>query len=110
MLLYRNRQSGEAKYVAKLSLDELQCFSEQVCSLPCRIREAGLIQDLLKKVTDFQLEAQEALEEETPNSQKLEKLMDFGITLDVDLPEVPKLKQVCICLYKYCGTCFFLAR
>ena len=54
----------------------------------------GVLQDLLQRVLDFQLEAVEALEEETPNSTKLEKLMEFGVTLDVDLPEIPKLKQV----------------
>ena len=52
------------------------------------------IQELLQKVLDFQAEAQEALVEETPNSTKLERLMEFGITLDVELPEIPKLKQV----------------
>ena len=51
-------------------------------------------QDLLKKVVTFQTEAQEALDEETPDSAKLERLMEFGITLDVDLPELPRLKQV----------------
>ncbi len=40
----RNRQSGDSKYVAKLSLDELEKFSEQVINLPCRISEAKLIQ------------------------------------------------------------------
>ena len=43
---------------------------------------------------DFQAEAQEALDEELPDSEKLERLVEFGITLDVDLPEIPKLKQV----------------
>jgi histone demethylase JARID1 len=45
-------------------------------------------------VIDFQNEAREALEEETPDSEKLDRLVDFGVTLDVDLPEIPKLKQV----------------
>ena len=40
----RNRQAGDSKYVAKLSVDELECFSEQVLSLPCKIKEATLIQ------------------------------------------------------------------
>ena len=40
---FSHRQSGESKYVAKLSLDELQCFSEQVTNLPCSILEATLI-------------------------------------------------------------------
>ena len=41
--LFRNRQSLEGKYVAKLTLEELNCFYEQVITLPCRIREAVLI-------------------------------------------------------------------
>ncbi|CAE1156303.1 KDM5 [Acanthosepion pharaonis] len=90
----RNRQAGDAKYVAKLSLEELKCFYEQVNNLPCIIPEAKLVKELLDKVTDFQNEAQAALNEETPDSEKLEKFMDYGITLDVDLPEIPKLKQV----------------
>ena len=63
-------------------------------SLPCNIKEALLIEELLKKVHTFQEDAQEALEEETPNSQKLERLMEFSVSLDVDLPEIPRLKQV----------------
>ena len=45
-------------------------------------------------MTDFQKKASVALAEETPNSEKLEELMEFGINLDVDLPEIPQLKQV----------------
>ncbi|XP_064606539.1 lysine-specific demethylase 5A-like isoform X1 [Liolophura sinensis] len=90
----RNRQSGEGKYSAKLSLEELNCFYEQVTNLPCVITEAKLIKDLIDKVTDFQNEALDALHEETPDSEKLAKLIEFGVTLDVDLPEIPKLKQV----------------
>jgi len=90
----RHRQSGESKYVAKLSLDELQCFCEQVNSLPCKIKEAQLIDELLEKVLEFQKQANEALQEEMPDSQKLIDLVEFGITLDVDLPEIPRLKQV----------------
>lgn len=52
------------------------------------------LQDLIDKVTDFQNEALDALHEETPDSEKLAKLIEFGVTLDVDLPEIPKLKQV----------------
>ena len=94
LFLFRHRQSGDSKYVAKLTLDELQCFNEQVNGLPCAIAEARLIQELLDKVVDFQKRAQDALQEETPDSAKLEKLVEAGVTLDVDLPEIPKLKQV----------------
>ena len=53
-----------------------------------------MLQDLLAKVIAFQEDAQDALNEETPNSSRLDQLMEFGITLDVELPELPKLKQV----------------
>ncbi|XP_052780089.1 lysine-specific demethylase 5A-like isoform X2 [Mya arenaria] len=90
----RTRQSMDGKYIAKLSLEELNCFYEQVASLPCIIKEGKLLKELLDQVLNFQSEAKEALEAETPDSVKLEHLIEFGSTLDVDLPEMPKLKQV----------------
>ncbi|XP_046372172.2 lysine-specific demethylase 5A-like isoform X4 [Haliotis rufescens] len=90
----RNRQSLEGKYIAKLNLEELNIFHEQVISLPCVILEAKLVKELLDKVVKFQTEAKDALDAETPDSEKLEKLIEVGIVLDVDLPEIPKLKQV----------------
>ncbi|XP_076448659.1 lysine-specific demethylase 5A-like [Babylonia areolata] len=90
----RNRQSLEGKHVGKLTLDELNCFYDQVITLPCRIHEAVLIKELVDKVVAFQKEAKEALTAATPDSRQVEKLIDIGITLDVDLPEIPSLKQV----------------
>lgn len=90
----RHRQSIEGKYVAKLTLDELNCFYEQVVGLPCIIKETELIKELLDKVIEFREGAQDALDAETPDSEQVETLIEIGITLDVDLPEIPKLKQV----------------
>ncbi|KAK3776769.1 hypothetical protein RRG08_058519 [Elysia crispata] len=90
----RHRQSIEGKYVAKLTLDELNGFYEQVIGLPCIIKETELIKDLLDKVIEFREGAQDALEAETPDSEQVETLIEIGISLDVDLPEIPKLKQV----------------
>lgn len=90
----RNRQSQDGKYIAKLSLEELNCFYEQVASLPCIIKERKLLKELLDQVLNFQADAKEALEAETPDSAKLDRLIEFGVQLDVDLPEIPKLKQV----------------
>jgi histone demethylase JARID1 len=45
-------------------------------------------------VLEFQDDAKEALNEATPNSSRLEQLMEEGIALDVELPEIPKIKQV----------------
>ncbi|XP_052059486.1 lysine-specific demethylase 5A-like isoform X1 [Mytilus californianus] len=90
----RNRQSNEGKYIAKLSLDELNCFYEQIANLPCIIKEARLVKELLDQVINFQKEAQDALNAETPDSEKLEQLIEFSATMDVDLVEIPRLKQV----------------
>lgn len=51
-------------------------------------------QELLDKVTQFQKDALEALDAESPDSEKLEQLIEFSVTLDVDLQEIPRLKQV----------------
>ena len=45
-------------------------------------------------MTNFQKDAREALEADEPDSNALSKLMEFGVTLDIDLPELPRLKQV----------------
>lgn len=58
-------------------------------------------QELLDQVLNFQSEAKEALEAETPDSTKLEQLIEFGVTLDVDLSEIPKLKQVSMELLRF---------
>ena len=75
-------------------MNELQCFRDQVEGLPCKIKEAHMVGELLDSVKNFQVEAQGALGEETPDSEKLQRLLDLGTTLDVELPEVPSLKQV----------------
>ena len=51
-------------------------------------------------MVQFQKDAQTALDAESPDSEKLEQLIEFSVTLDVDLPEIPKLKQV-----SYFGHC-----
>uniref|UniRef100_T1IT35 [histone H3]-trimethyl-L-lysine(4) demethylase n=1 Tax=Strigamia maritima TaxID=126957 RepID=T1IT35_STRMM len=89
----RNRQLGDAKYAARLTLEELQLFYNQIANLSCEIKEAVLVKDLLDQVVEFQHDAKEILENEMPDMKNLEKLIDFGVTLDIDLPEVPNLKQ-----------------
>ena len=50
----------------------------------------------------FREEAQIALNADVPNSMQLENLIDIGITLDVDLAEIPQLKQVLFDILCYC--------
>lgn len=42
---------------------------------------------------DFHERAQVALSDEMPDSSKLQELLDLGSGLDVELPELPRLKQ-----------------
>lgn len=52
-----------------------------------------LLQELLEKVEEFHERAQAALSDEMPDSSKLQALLDLGSGLDVELPELPRLKQ-----------------
>uniref|UniRef100_A0A1W7RA81 [histone H3]-trimethyl-L-lysine(4) demethylase n=1 Tax=Hadrurus spadix TaxID=141984 RepID=A0A1W7RA81_9SCOR len=89
----RNRQSNEVKSNSQLTLEDLQLFYEQIYSLACEIKEAVLIKDLLDRVLGFEKDAKALLDEEMADSKKLDKLLDFGLSLDVDIPEIPLLKQ-----------------
>lgn len=52
-----------------------------------------VLQELLENVEDFHERAQVALSDEMPDSSKLQALLDLGSGLDVELPELPRLKQ-----------------
>ncbi|KAI2665819.1 Lysine-specific demethylase 5A [Labeo rohita] len=63
-------ESSAQKARSKLTVEELKVFVEQLYRLPCV-----------------------ALTDETPDSSKLQALLDLGSGLDVELPELPRLKQ-----------------
>ncbi|UYV65125.1 KDM5A [Cordylochernes scorpioides] len=50
-------------------------------------------EDLLDRVRSFQSDAKLFLDEPGVESKKVEKLLDVGMGLDIDLPEIPLLKQ-----------------
>lgn len=50
-------------------------------------------QNLLDDVEEFHERAQEAMMDETPDSSKLQMLIDMGSSLYVELPELARLKQ-----------------
>ncbi|PNF26510.1 Lysine-specific demethylase 5A [Cryptotermes secundus] len=87
----RTRQITEAKY--RLTVEELSLFYEQIESLPCTIKEGEGVKELLDKVKDFQKEATDLLSQEMPESRLLDKCIENGVILDIELPEIPKLKQ-----------------
>ncbi|KAG9335221.1 hypothetical protein JZ751_005576 [Albula glossodonta] len=78
---------------SKLTVEELKAFVEQLFRLPCVISHARQVKELLENVEDFHERAQAALADETPDSSKLQALLDLGGGLDVELAELPRLKQ-----------------
>ncbi|XP_066580391.1 lysine-specific demethylase 5A isoform X2 [Amia ocellicauda] len=90
----RHRQRSESSRTrSKLTVEELKAFVQQLFRLPCVISQARLVKELLENVEDFHERAQAALADETPDSCKLQALLDLGGGLDVELPELPRLKQ-----------------
>uniref|UniRef100_A0A7N6A586 [histone H3]-trimethyl-L-lysine(4) demethylase n=1 Tax=Anabas testudineus TaxID=64144 RepID=A0A7N6A586_ANATE len=89
-LLLSRKQSRNR---TKLTVDELKAFVDQLYRLPCIISQARQVKELLENVEDFHERAQVALSDEMPDSSKLQALLDLGRGLDVELPELPRLKQ-----------------
>ncbi|XP_058842465.1 lysine-specific demethylase 5A isoform X3 [Acipenser ruthenus] len=89
-----SRQRPESsKTRSKLTVEELKAFVDQLFRLPCVISQARLVKELLENVEEFHERAQAALVDETPDSSKLQALLDMGAGLDVELPQLPRLKQ-----------------
>uniref|UniRef100_A0A1A8I720 [histone H3]-trimethyl-L-lysine(4) demethylase n=1 Tax=Nothobranchius kuhntae TaxID=321403 RepID=A0A1A8I720_NOTKU len=86
-------RSESSRNRTKLTVDELKAFVDQLYRLPCIISQARQVKELLETVEDFHERAQVALSDETPDSAKLQELLDLGSGLDVELPELPRLKQ-----------------
>uniref|UniRef100_A0A8C7SIQ8 [histone H3]-trimethyl-L-lysine(4) demethylase n=1 Tax=Oncorhynchus mykiss TaxID=8022 RepID=A0A8C7SIQ8_ONCMY len=90
----RHRQHPESSRTRnKLTVEELKVFVELLFKLPCVIGQARQVKELLENVEDFHERAQVALADELPDSSKLQALLDLGGGLDVELPELPRLKQ-----------------
>ncbi|MXQ92512.1 hypothetical protein E5288_WYG001018 [Bos mutus] len=90
----KHRQSPDGgRTRTKLTVEELKAFVQQLFSLPCVISQARQVKNLLDDVEEFHERAQEAMMDETPDSSKLQMLIDMGSSLYVELPELARLKQ-----------------
>ncbi|GBN11260.1 Lysine-specific demethylase 5C, partial [Araneus ventricosus] len=89
----RTRQCGEVRSSSRLTLEDLHLFHQQLSTLASEIKEAFHVKDLLDRAVAFQSEAQEILAEERPDSRRLEKCLEVGINLDIEIPEICQLKQ-----------------
>lgn len=59
----------------------------------------------MDRTLQFERDAKKILNEEVPDSKRLEKFLETGYNLDIDLAEIPQLKQVslnftvvCVCI------------
>ncbi|KAK7866457.1 hypothetical protein R5R35_008978 [Gryllus longicercus] len=87
----RNRQVMQSK--PKITIEEIRTYVSKMESLPVNMKETTAMKDLLKRVETFKEKSEELLKSEFPESKELSSCLELGYALDIDLPEVPRLKQ-----------------
>uniref|UniRef100_A0A673B4N0 [histone H3]-trimethyl-L-lysine(4) demethylase n=1 Tax=Sphaeramia orbicularis TaxID=375764 RepID=A0A673B4N0_9TELE len=84
---------GKSQSQNELTVEELRSFVRQLDTLPCNIRQAPLLKDLLSRVDDFQRRSEKLLSDDSPSPQELQDLLDVSLGLDVELPQLPLLRE-----------------
>ncbi|XP_066591934.1 lysine-specific demethylase 5A isoform X2 [Prorops nasuta] len=88
----RTRHSVETKY--KLTVEELTLFYKEITNLCCELKESDGVKFILDQVVQFQKDADEfQSQEENCDVEKLEKCIDFGDSICIELPQLIHLKQ-----------------
>ena len=86
----RTRGVADAKY--RLTVEELQLFAKQLEALPVKVSGQGGVAELLEQVSGFQKDATKLLEMDKPDAKDIEKCLELGVSLDVELQELSELK------------------
>eukprot|EP00066_Takifugu_rubripes_P023147 XP_011612413.1 PREDICTED: lysine-specific demethylase 5B [Takifugu rubripes] len=84
---------GKSQNQNDLTAEELRSFVQQLDNLPCNIRQGPLLKDLLTRVDDFQQRSERLLSDESPSPVELQDLLDMSLGLDVELPQLPLLRE-----------------
>uniref|UniRef100_A0A8C7VB44 [histone H3]-trimethyl-L-lysine(4) demethylase n=1 Tax=Oncorhynchus mykiss TaxID=8022 RepID=A0A8C7VB44_ONCMY len=84
---------GKSQSQNLLTVEELRSFVRQLHKLPCSIRQAPLLKDLLTRVDDFHLRSERLLCDEAPSPAELQSLLDVSLSLDVELPQLSLLRE-----------------
>ncbi|XP_058808329.1 lysine-specific demethylase 5 isoform X2 [Phymastichus coffea] len=88
----RTRQSVDAKF--KLTVEELTLFYQEITTLCCELKEADGVKYILDQVLQFQKDADELETQENDcDMEKLEKCIEYGDSICIELPQLAKLKQ-----------------
>jgi len=94
ILCCRTRHTVDTKY--KLTVEELTLFYKEITNLCCELKESDGVKFILDQVLQFQKDAEELDSKvEDCDIEKLEKCIDFGDSICIELPQLVKLKQVC---------------
>ncbi|CAB1315168.1 unnamed protein product [Coregonus sp. 'balchen'] len=84
---------GKSQSQNLLTVEELRSFVRQLHNLPCSIRQAPLLMDLLTRVDDFQQRSERLLCDGAPSPAELQTLLDVSLGLDVELPQLVPLRE-----------------
>ncbi|XP_051910169.1 lysine-specific demethylase 5B-B isoform X2 [Hippocampus zosterae] len=86
-------QCGAGKSRSRLSVEELRSFVRQLYNLSCSLTQAPLLKDLLNRIDDFQQHSEKVLADESPGAAEIQSLLDVSFDFDVELPELPRLRE-----------------
>ncbi len=82
--------AADSKY--RLTVEELQLFANQLETLPVKVSGKDDVHELLEQVNSFQKDATKLLDIEKPDAKDIERCVELGVSLDVELPELADLK------------------
>ncbi|PWA31798.1 hypothetical protein CCH79_00006511 [Gambusia affinis] len=84
---------GSGKSRSQLTVEELSSFVRQLYNLCCSLPQAPQLKELLNRIEDFQQHSEKVLVEESPSVAEIQSLLDVSFDFDVDLPELPQLRE-----------------
>jgi len=89
----RTRTRGVLDSKSRLTVEELQLFSNQLDNIPIKVSGKDCVTQLLEQVVKFKETAQKLLtNNKLEDLEELKKVIETGSNLDVDLPELTELK------------------
>uniref|UniRef100_A0A3Q2G4C5 [histone H3]-trimethyl-L-lysine(4) demethylase n=1 Tax=Cyprinodon variegatus TaxID=28743 RepID=A0A3Q2G4C5_CYPVA len=84
---------GSGRSRSQLTVEELSSFVRQLYNLCCSLPQAPQLKELLNRIEDFQQHSEKVLAEESPSVAEIQSLLDVSFDFDVDLPELPLLRE-----------------
>ncbi|KAM9829141.1 lysine-specific demethylase 5B-B isoform 1-T1 [Syngnathus typhle] len=86
-------QCGVGKSRSQLTVEELSSFVRQLYNLSCSLTQAPLLKELLNRIEDFQQHSEKVLADDAPSVAEIQSLLNVSFDFDVDLPELPRLRE-----------------